>query len=76
MEPTDPEVVELGEDLHARLPLDGWSVWRGVNGVLYARPFKRSPPVVFRGRSKKSLLAQIGEWIATGRRPDDLGEPT
>ena len=71
MEPADLEVVELSEELHTRVPLDGWSVWRGVNGILYARPFRRSPPLLFRGETKDELLAQVGEWVSTGRRPGE-----
>ncbi len=39
--------------------LPGWHAWRGVNGLVYARLLKSSPPIVVRGEDAVDLRDQI-----------------
>lgn len=44
--------------LVSRLPV-GWEAWRGVNGVLYARRVRSSPPIVLRGATADDVMEQV-----------------
>jgi hypothetical protein len=39
--------------------LPHWHVWRGINGLLYARRAKSSPPLVVRGEDAADLREQV-----------------
>ena len=39
--------------------LPGWHVWRGINGLVYARLLNSSPPLVVRGEDAVDLRDQI-----------------
>jgi hypothetical protein len=39
--------------------LPNWYVWRGVNGLVYARRMRTSPPIVVRGEDAVDLRDAI-----------------
>jgi hypothetical protein len=45
------------EEFRAAAP--GWHPWTGVNGLLYARRPKTSPPKVVRAHNYEVLLARV-----------------
>lgn len=48
-------------------PYNGWRMWRGISGLVYARLIKSSPPVIFRAggpAAEDKILDKIEEWIA------------
>jgi hypothetical protein len=36
-----------------------WHVWRGINGLLYGRRAKSSPPLVVRGEDPADIRGQM-----------------
>jgi hypothetical protein len=52
------------DDVRALFPC--WEAWRGVNGLVYARLARSSPPVVVHGEDPRDLIDQIrgmiGRW--------------
>jgi hypothetical protein len=51
--------------LYGKLPR-GWEAWVGVQGILYARLRKSSPPIVVRAATAEELAAKVAG--ATGAR--------
>jgi hypothetical protein len=49
----DPSRAELAREF------PGWHIWRGVNGLWYARRPGTSPPVVLKDENTAELRAQI-----------------
>lgn len=43
---------------------DGWTTWRGIFGLWYARRPRSSPPLVARAATEEELPAAISEVIA------------
>jgi len=48
----------------AVLQEQGWHVWRGVSGLVYASLPRSSPPGVLRGESITELAARAAGWKA------------
>jgi hypothetical protein len=66
----EPQIPQWWEPYAAEFP--GWTAWRAVSGLLYARKTGSKPPLTVRGEDAVDLRDQI---IRAEARAEGAGKP-